>query len=436
MDEYLPKLTERGRRWIRFLGLLAIAALLIWIALVLRQILTPIVAALALAYILNPLVTKLEVRYKIRRTVSVGCGLALLLVAGTSLLIASTAQVVQFAGNAREYTAITISWLDETVPGLLSAPNPTVGPEPTSAPAQSDDTDTLPLSVQPAGDLTPSKTAAQSATPADRLIELASEHGLSVGRTVIGYISDVISNVFYWLSLVVLLPLYTFFFLLHFNWIVKTARDHLPGNYRARIVQVVATVDSAISAFFRGRLLVCLAVGTLTGLGWLAVGVPYNLALGVLAGTLNLIPFMSVLSLPPALILTYLDASQTGSNWVLAVTLVVGVYMAVQAIESFVLNPTILAKASGLHAVTTVIALLIGGQLAGLLGMLLAIPIASTLKSLFGDYVLPEVRRLAAIQSHESVVITQTTPADPVPSASEKSAENNRPDEPPPEDRR
>ncbi len=426
MDEYLPKLTERGRRWIRFLGLLAATALLIWIALVLRQILTPIVAALALAYILNPLITMLEVKYKVRRTISVSCGLVLLIVVGSSLLIASTAQVVQFAGNAREYTKITLGWLDETVPGLFSVPDPSAAP----VTIDPDDMHSQPPATQSADDAAEQPPPTQVVTPASRLIELASEHGLSVGRTVIGYISGVISNVFYWLSLVALFPLYTFFFLLHFNWIVKTAHDHLPGQYRAQIVQVVATIDSAISAFFRGRLLVCLAVGTLTGLGWLCVGVPYNLALGVLAGTLNLIPFMSVLALPPALILTYLDAGQTGSDWVLAVTLVVAVYMAVQAIESFVLNPTILAKAAGLHAVTTVIALLIGGQVAGLLGMLLAIPIASTLKSLFVDYALPEIRRLAESQNKQSVVITDTSQAEP-----DKSPDSSQAAEKPPEDK-
>jgi predicted PurR-regulated permease PerM len=102
------------------------------------------------------------------------------------------------------------------------------------------------------------------------------------------------------------------------------------------------------------------------------------------------------LALPPALLLTYFNAAGAGENWVVAVTLVLIVYLAVQAVESFILTPTIQAKAAGLHPITTVIVLLIGGELAGLLGMLLAIPIASTLKSLATEYLLPELRRLAA----------------------------------------
>jgi predicted PurR-regulated permease PerM len=67
----------------------------------------------------------------------------------------------------------------------------------------------------------------------------------------------------------------------------------------------------------------------------------------------------------------------------------------VQTLDSFVLSPYILGRSSGLHPVTTLAVLLIGGQVAGLLGMLLAIPVASTLKTLAAEFVLPEIRRLA-----------------------------------------
>jgi len=417
MDEYLPKLTERGRRWARFFALLAAIALLVWVALLLRRVLTPLVAALALAYILNPLVTALELKYRIRRVVSISCGLAILLIVGITLLIAATGQIVQLAGNAPEYTEKALNWLDGTIPGLFStaadrAPEPVTTPpaSPPVEPAQ-------PTPRGPAG---------------NRLIELASEHGLLLGRSVIGYVARIVSDVFYWLSLVVLLPLYTFFFLLRFNQIVQSIRDHLPSAGRPTVVRIVTTIDGAMSSFFRGRLLICLAVGTLTGLGWLCVGVPYNLALGALAGTLNLIPFMSVLAVPPAMILTYVQATETGGSWVLAVSLAVAVYVVVQAIESFVLTPTIQAKASGLHPVTTVIALLIGGQLAGLLGMLLAIPITSTLKSLVAEYLLPEVRRLADLKEGGSPGVTESVP-EPAASASVTPAETTPPGDPPPE---
>lgn len=389
MDEYLPQLSERGRRWVRFFGLLAAATLLIWIALVLRQVLTPIVAALALAYILNPPVTWLEQRHQVKRVTSISIGLGLLLLLGLSLLFAGTVQVVQLAGDAPDYTERAIRWIDRTVPSLFGT---AAEPHPASSPAAPS---AAPAAEPPAGP-----------TTREQLAKLAKEHGLTVGRSIISRVAGIVSNVFYWASFTVLLPVFTFFFLWHFNEIVATIRTHLPADYRPTVVRVATTIDGAISNFFRGRLLVCLAVGTLTGLGWLGIGlfgivVPYNLALGALAGVLNLVPFMSVLALPPALLLTYLHAMEFGDNWVVGVTLVLGVYMVVQALESFLLSPAIESKASGLHPVTTVIALSIGAQLAGLLGMLLAIPITSTLKSLGGEYLLPEVRRLAGIKEPE-----------------------------------
>lgn len=373
MDRYLPQLSDRGKRWARFFTLLVALGLAAWVALLLRPILTPLVAALALAYMLNPLVTTLESRWRIKRVVSISVGLVLLILAGLGLLGAGAAQLVQLAGNVPGYTEGALRWLSQTAPGLFDQPG-----QPATEPAAPG-----------------ARVPATGSSGRDRLIQLAAEHGLALGRTVIGYVARVVSNVFYWLSLTVLLPLYTFFFLLRFNDIVRAVRDHLPAAYRPAIVRVVTTIDTAIASFFRGRLIVCLAVGTLTGIGWTVVGVPYPLPLGALAGTLNLVPFLSVLALPPALLLTYLQVSAAGGNWVVPVVLVFVVYLIVQAVESFVLTPVIESRASGLHPITTVIALLIGGQLAGLLGMLLAIPITSTLKSLAAEYALPEIRRLA-----------------------------------------
>ena len=371
MEGYLPRLSERGRRWARFVGLLAGLVVLVWVARALRPVLTPLVAALALAYVLNPPVTWLERRRGIRRATSVSVGLAVVVLTGATLLLAGTAQIVQLAGNAAAYTQQALGWLGETFPGLLPG-----RAAPATAAAGAD------------GKLPP---AVAVPDVRDRLVALAAEHG----GALVAYVARFVSDVFYWLSLTVLLPLYTFVFLLKFNDIVQTVRAHLPARYRPAIVRITTTIDGAIATFFRGRLLVCLLVGVLTGVGWLIVGVPYNLALGALAGALNLVPFLSVLALPPALLLTYLRATQAGENWVLAMSLVLVVYLAVQAVESFLLTPAIEARASGLHPLTTVVALLIGGQLAGLLGMLLAIPVTSTLKSLASEYLLPEIRRLA-----------------------------------------
>lgn len=363
MRRYLPPLSEAGVRWARFLGLVAAVFLLAWTALALRPVLTPIAAGLAIAYILNPVVTWLEAEHRVSRVVSAAVGLLLLVGLGALVLIVATAQVTQFAANIPEYVATLRGWFEQS-------------------PFVQADTSSL--------------------------TDLAREHGVQVSSTIMSGFGRFIGDAMYWLSLTVLLPMYTFFFVVEFNRMKAAVRDHLPADSRDTIVDVAMTIDRAVSDFFRGRVIVCLVVGLLNGFGWLIVGVPYNLALGALAGVLNLVPFLSVMALPPVLILSYLEAQQQDENWVIMLGLALGVFVVVQAIESFVLTPVIESRSSGLHPITTVIALLIGGQVAGLLGMLLSIPIASTLKSLGGKYLMPEVRRLA----EERSLGPPTAPAD------------------------
>ncbi|MBU0638217.1 MAG: AI-2E family transporter [Planctomycetes bacterium] len=358
MRRYLPELSEANVRWTRFFGLILAVVALIWLAQRLRSVLTPMAVALAVAYILNPLVTRLE-RRGFRRLSIIGViyvvGFGLL--AGGLVLLgaAAVAQFSQLAENVPRYLEGGFGWLNQNYPGLSAR----LGDE-------------------------------------EKITGLLEEHGAAAAGSVLAYARGVFSNVTYWLSTAVLIPLYAFFFLWRFDALVTTVRDHLPAASRPTIVHIVGMIDRATAEFFRGRLIICLAVGILTALGWLIAGVPYSLPLGAAVGVLNLVPFLPLLVLPPALVLSWLEATQAGANWLWPVVATMAVFMIVQGLESFVFTPYVESKSSGLHPVTTVVSLLIGGQLLGLLGMLLSIPIASTLKSLGGEYLLPEVRRLAA----------------------------------------
>ncbi len=355
MERYLPRLNEDARRWARFIGLLLAVLLAILAARALQTVLTPIATALAIAYILNPLVTYLEQRWKVARVLSAAVGLLLLLAAVGLTGVIATAQLLRFVENIPQYAERLHAWADASLPAVR-----------------------------------------ELLVDSDRLRALLSQYGPAVGSRLASYVSGTLSNAMYVVSLAALLPMYTFFFVVEFNRIKQAIHELLPADYRPTLVRVWATIDRAVSDFFRGRVVVCACVGVLSGIGWLIVGVPYTLALGLLAGLLNLVPFMSILALPPVFILTYMRAAEADEAWLVPVALAMGVYLLVQAIESFLLSPMIDSRAAGLHPVTTVVALMIGAQVAGLLGMLLAIPLASTLKSLGIEYLLPELRRLAA----------------------------------------
>lgn len=396
MELYLPTLSEPARRWLRLAGLLAALAAVCWLAYALRAAFTPLVAAAAIAYVLNPLVTWVERTRRAQRlsiviVVFAGFGVVVL---GGGLYIGSrtVAQLSDVQERFPRYVQALGQWA-EVIQRRLGG---------TSQPAAAE---TVAVAAsRPAG------VPAAPWWPA--VAPLVEQHGIGVARAALGYLGRVASNVLALVSLFVLVPVFTFYFLWRFNDGVRAIRDHLPLAQRDAIVSAVSTIDAAMANFFRGRLIVCLVVAALTGLGWTAVGVPFGLPLGLAAGALNLVPFLSLLMLPAALLAAYLGAMDAAMPWLTPVLLTMGVYMAVQALESFLLSPWIEGKSSGLHPLLIVVALLIGAELAGLLGMLLAIPVASSLKTLAARLVLPEIRRLAG----------QPTTADSAPGATQVAA--------------
>jgi len=191
---------------------------------------------------------------------------------------------------------------------------------------------------------------------------------------------------------------YLFFFLMNFDRIVEAVRRRLPGKYRPRIEDVVAKIDAAVSAFLRGRILVCLAVGVLTGVGLAIVGMPYWYLIGVATGLAGVVPYLPIfVGLVPAMLVAWFDA---GSVW--AVAGAAAVFVVVQTLEGWVLTPLIQGRAVGLHPVTLMVALLVGYEVFGLFGLIAAVPLASTVKILAKEFVLPKVEDLAHERPSES----------------------------------
>jgi predicted PurR-regulated permease PerM len=425
MRDYLPPISEGGWRWVRFGAVVVAAVGLIWLIISLQAVFTPLVVGLTLAYILNPVVNLLQHRGLGRLAavtlVFVGAGVIALSL-GLWLAVIVYQQTTTFATALPRYVEQTETWLQETYPGFMQQFEP-APPEVTATPEQfrtwlaaHDPAIYDRWSVANEPDWTVSDHLAWlAATDPSAYEQLEAELGkpppgpghrfaawlqqnaglAQQGAAGLATVGNALLGLTGLLTLAVLIPMYTFFFLLQFDPLIRTVRDYLPGTWRPVIVQTVKLIDEKTADFFRGRLIVCALVGVLTGVGWFIVGVPYSLAFGLAVGVLNLVPFLPMIMLPPVLLATYVHVPPNES-WVIAVTLATGVFAVVQGIESFLLYPYFSARSSGLHPVTTIVALLIGGEVAGLLGMLLSIPVASTLKSLGSQYLLPEIRRLAA----------------------------------------
>ena len=202
------------------------------------------------------------------------------------------------------------------------------------------------------------------------------------------------------LGLVVfLVPFYFFFFATAYPRVLEFARGLVPREHEETVFHLVGEMDRAVSGFVRGRLVISSILGAIFAIGWLIVGVPYSLALGLLVGVFCAVPYLSVIGVPIAIGLLVVDQvslpeADRYAWWGLLLwpTLV---YMIGQSMDDWVLTPFIQGKATDLNPVAIVVAVLAGGTLAGLYGMLLAVPVAACVKIALRELLMPRIRAWA-----------------------------------------
>jgi predicted PurR-regulated permease PerM len=195
-----------------------------------------------------------------------------------------------------------------------------------------------------------------------------------------------------------LVPLYFFFFAWHFDWMLAALSHFIPVSQRERTYAVLGRMDAAVSGFFHERLLIAVITGVMYAAGWALTDVPYWFLLGLGTGLLTLIPYISAIGWPLAVLFKYLDsfAGNAQSGWLAIVVWPSVAYLIVQFIESWILTPWIQRGSSDMSAVTLLIVMFIGGAIGGLFGLLFAIPVAACIKILFEEFIVPRWTRWAA----------------------------------------
>jgi predicted PurR-regulated permease PerM len=220
----------------------------------------------------------------------------------------------------------------------------------------------------------------------------------TTGRAV-GILTFIFNTASYWLLSSALVGLYLFLFSWHYNTGLAKLSLYVPASRKERVFAILKRMDDAIGDFFRGRLLVAIIMGVLLSAGWFLTGVPYWFFLGMLTGFLAIVPYLSVISWPVAVMLKYVDTLTGGTADGGILQIVVWpslVYGVVQLFEGWILTPWIQSGQTNLSAVTIILVVIIGGVVAGVLGMLLAIPVAACIKIFFEEVVLPKLQRWAA----------------------------------------
>jgi predicted PurR-regulated permease PerM len=219
------------------------------------------------------------------------------------------------------------------------------------------------------------------------LIDRAGADAQSLAKSAMSSLQTVVGgtfkSVFSLLRIVlnlVLVPVFAFYLLRDFDTIVDKIRLLVPERRRTFVVDVAREIDRVLSAWFRGQLTVIIIDGALYMIGLSVLGVPMGVAIGAIAGLLAFIPVVGVLtSLTLALLVTCLEFQGWGQ-----VIGVVALFAAVPTIEMTVVVPRVIGGRVGLGPVAVIVALLLGAELLGFIGILLAVPTAAVVNVLLG----------------------------------------------------
>jgi predicted PurR-regulated permease PerM len=182
----------------------------------------------------------------------------------------------------------------------------------------------------------------------------------------------------------------------------RVAESLIPERARPEVLVLASRLNRAIGGFFRGQLVVALIVGVMVSIGLAIIGLPFWLLIGMIAGVFNMIPLIGpYIGAVPGIVI----ALTAGDGFSQAIWVAV-IMTAAQQIDNHFITPNVMQRVVKLHPAAVMLALLAGGTLGGLFGILLSVPIAAVLKILVGHfwrtYVLGEpIEEIASAAAHE-----------------------------------
>lgn len=328
-------------------GLAAVAAL--YLARRLSAVLVVLGAAWLLAYLLDPMVDAFE-RAGYRRPRAVGVMLGLVLLFGLGL----AAVVLPVTIHELERLARRVPQRIDELEGWFRA---VLGPRLAR----------LGLPGKPDAAVLPH-------TPGvlDGVVPMLRDNAVSWLRAAAGSIAGIATV----LLEIVLVPFFAFYMLLDFDRIVERSASLCPIPWRAPTAAFLRRIDRIMAAFLRGQMAVVASQALLYGAGYSLIGVPAGAAVGIISGLLTMIPYAGpVVGLSLAVGFVVLDGGGT-----LGALLVLGVHTAIQVAEGLWITPRLVGGEVGLPPAPAVLAVFVGGELFGVTGVLLALPVAATAK--------------------------------------------------------
>jgi predicted PurR-regulated permease PerM len=331
-----------SKTWVWISALAAVGLALYW----LRDVLTPVFLAFTIAYILDPVVDRLEA-WRIPR----GAAIAVVILGFVALSAAFLLLIVPEL--ARDVAQVARELPDHARKALARA-EPWLARQGVHLPHTADE------------------WIAELENKADRISadQLAPVGGAL--KTLIGGTVSAIGAVFGAL----IVPILAVYLLADFDRLVAGVRELVPVRFRPSVTQVAKEIDHTLSQFLRGQLIVMLILAVLYGGSYWLLGVRLAVPIGVAAGILNFVPYVGgAFALVAGLLMSLIG----GGGWGQIVGVIVA-YAVVQTLEGFVITPRIVGESVGLSELWVLLALFVGGEIFGFLGVLLAVPAAAILK--------------------------------------------------------
>lgn len=184
--------------------------------------------------------------------------------------------------------------------------------------------------------------------------------------------------------------IYLFFILVDYELMAEGLFKMLPKDKRSIVHDIMLDLQKGMNGYFRGQSIIALCVGILFSIGFLIIGFPLAIPLGLFIGFLNLVPYLQVIGFIPTIILSLLKAYDTGQSfWGIILSALI-VFAVVQAIQDWVLTPRIMGKVTGLNPAVILLALSIWGSLLGFVGLIVALPLTTLIVSYYKRHVLEE----------------------------------------------